>query len=340
VADAGARARNFSPWYAWMVQLGQIRHVDPFPQGDPQSIDAWKGRCRVRLDELLGPDPVPVPLELEMLEDVAADGYRRQRVVFDSELTMSVPAYLLVPDGRGEPGPAVLAVHGHGPGKDRVCGLDPEARPSDAYGLELVRRGYVVLAPDLRCFGERADWNPPDHYGCDTNLVHATMAGVSPLTQNVWDMARALDVLQGHTLVDPARMGAVGFSYGATVVLFLAARDERVRAAVVSGYFSSWAESHKMPWNMCGSQVLPGMLGRLEHLDVGALMAPRALLVESGRRDDLFPVAVAVEEMDKLRLVYESLGAGQQLAHDVFDGGHEWHGTEAWPLLERWLGPG
>ena len=53
----------------------------------------------------------------------------------------------------------------------------------------------MVLAPDLRCFGERADWNPPDHYGCDTNLVHAVMAGWSPLTQNLWDMVRALDAL-------------------------------------------------------------------------------------------------------------------------------------------------
>ncbi len=58
---------------------------------------------------------------------------------------------------------------------------------------------------------------------------------------------------------------------------------------MVSGYFSSWAESHKMPWNMCGSQVLPGMLGQLEHVDLGALIAPRPLLIESGTHDDLFP---------------------------------------------------
>ena len=81
----------------------------------------------------------------------------------------------------------------------------------------------MVLAPDLRCFGERADWNPPDHYGCDTNLVHQVMGGWNPLTQNLWDLARALDVLGAHPLVDPARMGMVGFSYGATVTLFLAA---------------------------------------------------------------------------------------------------------------------
>ena len=133
----------------------------------------------------------------------------------------------------------------------------------------------MVLAPDLRCFGERADWNPPDHYGCDTNLVHQVMGGWNPLTQNLWDLARSLDVLADHPLVDPDRMGMAGFSYGATATLFLAAWDPRVSAAVVCGYFSSWAESHKVPWNMCGSQVLFGMLGQMEHADLGALVAPR-----------------------------------------------------------------
>jgi hypothetical protein len=29
---------------------------------------------------------------------------------------------------------------------------------------------------------------------------------------------------------------------------------------------------------------------------------------------------------------------GDRLAHDVFEGGHQWHGTEALPFLDRWLG--
>jgi fermentation-respiration switch protein FrsA (DUF1100 family) len=111
-----------------------------------------------------------------------------------------------------------------------------------------------------------------------------------------------------------------------------------VAAAVVSGYFSSWAESHKMPWNMCGSQVLPGMLGRLEHVDLGALVAPRPLLIETGTGDDLFPAPVATAEVERLRAVYEALGAADHLVHDVFDGGHEWHGEQAYPFLERRLG--
>ena len=74
----------------------------------------------------------------------------------------------------------------------------------------------VVLAPDLRCFGERADWMPDEKYHCDWDLVCATMDGVVPHQRNLWDLQRSLDVLVAHPLVDPARVGAGGLSYGAT----------------------------------------------------------------------------------------------------------------------------
>jgi dienelactone hydrolase len=329
--------RNFSPWYQVVSRLMATEVAEPLPLDDLSAFEAWRARFAARLDAALAPWPERVPLNVEVTESTPCDGYRRDRIVFDTEDTMSVPAYLLIPDGREGPGPAVLAAHGHGPGKSLICGLEPDGAPGSDYAAELARRGHVVLAPDLRCFGERADWNPPDHYGCDTNLVHQVMGGWSPLTQNLWDLARSLDVLEAHPLVDPARMGMAGFSYGGTVTLFLAALDERVSAAVVAGFFSSWAEAHKVPWNMCGSQVLPGMLGRMEHEDLAALIAPRPLLVVSGRDDPLFPVAAAEEALTRLVRVYDHLEADRPV-QDVFDGEHEWHGDRAYPFLDQYLG--
>jgi dienelactone hydrolase len=337
------RVRNFSPWAYWMLHLDSLAARDPCPTDDRDAIPAWRERCRTRLDALLGPMPDRVPLDLDVRDVVDCGSYRRESVVFDSEPTMSVPAFLLVPHDRTEPGPAVLAQHGHGPGKSEVCGLDDEksraavATHNGDYAHQLAERGYVVLAPDLRCFGERADWNPPDKYGCDLDLVHAVAAGANPLAQNLWDLARALDVLEQHPLVDPDRIGMVGLSYGGTSTLFLAAWDARVRAAVVSGYFNEWREAHRVPWNLCGSQVLPGMLGELEHVDLGALIAPRPLLIETATEDLICPESGARREVARLAAVYETLGVPERLEHDVFEGGHRWNGVRAYPFLERWL---
>jgi dienelactone hydrolase len=332
------KPRNFSNWAYWGLHLQRVVQDDPCPLDDLDSqFDQWRDRAHARLDALLGPRPEPVDLKLETTEEVDCGAYVRRRVVFDTEATMSVPAYLLVPKDRSAPGPGVLAMHGHGAGKALVCGIEPGG-PGDDYAHALASRGYVVLAPDLRGFGERADWMPPDKYHCDWDLVCATMAGIVPLERNVWDLQRALDVLVANPLVDETRIAAAGLSYGGTCALFLAAIDERVRAVIVSGYLSSWRAAHTIPWNMCGSQVMHGQLGALEHLDIAALIAPRALLVESGTDDVIFPVEAARETVAGLRRVYASLGARDDaVVHDVFAGDHQWHGVEVPAFLERYL---
>jgi pimeloyl-ACP methyl ester carboxylesterase len=233
----------------------------------------------------------------------------------------------------------MLAIHGHGPGKARICGvLDEQHDEGAAYAHELAQQGYVVLAPDLRGFGERGDWMPDDKYHCDWDFVCASMAGVVPHQRNLWDLQRSLDVLAAHPLVDAHRMGAAGLSYGATCTLFLAAIDERVRAAIVACYLSSWLSAHTIPFNMCGSQIVPGLIGELEHVDIASLIAPRALLAENGIEDFIFPVAAARETVASLRRIYTQLGAPDDaLVHDVFQGGHMWHGTESPAFLKRWL---
>lgn len=341
-----SRSRNLSPWAHWMARLAATETEDPLP-ADRDAIPAWRSRVRDRLLALVGPDPESVPLELEVLDVADAGAYRRESVIFDTEDTMSVPAFMLVPHARESepPGPAVLAIHGHGAGKAMVCGLDggdPARRAEiDGYHADYARRlaehGYVVLAPDLRGFGERRDRLPPGKDACDLDLVHAYAAGANPLALNLWDLRRCLDVLDAHPLVDTDRIGVVGLSYGGTCTLFLAALDERVRAAVVSGFFSSWRTAHTVPANLCGSQVLPGMLGRLEHVDLGALVAPRPLLVESGTDDPLFPVDTARAEIARLRRVYAALDAPEAIAHDVFEGPHRWHGADVHRFLDRHL---
>ena len=260
-----------------------------------------------RLRALIGDAPIPVPLDVEVLGSVDCGTYRRDTIVFDVEPTMSVPAHLLVPHARTEPGPAILAVHGHGPGKDEVCGVDtPSVQAAFAehhgdYAHTLAERGYVVLAPDLRCFGERADWQPRRQVPLRREPRPRGRRRREPArAEPLGPPACALDVLAEDPLVDAGRLGVVGFSYGATMTLFLAALDDRVRAAVVSGYLSSWKAAHRVPWNLCGSQVLPGMLGTIEHVDVAALVAPARCSSRPAKRTR-FPEAAARATVGQLR---------------------------------------
>ncbi|HSS10558.1 MAG TPA: acetylxylan esterase [Acidimicrobiales bacterium] len=344
ILAASPPGRNFSPWRWFERRLAAAvaNPVDPCPVDRPDELAAWRRRGARRLRNLLGPLPAPVPLRVEVRSSVDCGTYRRDLIVYDSEEEMSVPAYLLVPHTRTRPGPAVLAQHGHGPGKDEVCGLVPgqDGAARNDYAHQLAQRGYVVLAPDLRTFGERADWNPPNLYACDLSHMHGTLLGYRLLALDLWDLARGLDLLVEHPLVDRRRLGMVGLSQGGTCTLFLAAWDRRVRAAVVSGYLNRWATCAALPWNMCGSQTLPGVVSALDHLELGALVAPRSLLVESGTEDAIFPSSAAVEVSDQLRRVYQALGVADRMEIDVFEGGHGWHGERAYPFLARWLGPG
>src|ERR1700683_570219 len=112
MTDSTSRQRNFSPWYQVVSRLMATDEVDGLQSDDLSSFESWRDRFETRLRHALGPWPEEVPLDPEVTEEEDCDGYRRQRIVFDTEDTMSVPAYLLIPDHRGSVGSAVLAVHG------------------------------------------------------------------------------------------------------------------------------------------------------------------------------------------------------------------------------------
>ncbi|MEY2453513.1 MAG: hypothetical protein QOD92_3087 [Acidimicrobiaceae bacterium] len=306
--------RNFSPWAYWRLRVDSAT---------PPPVVS-----RERLVQLLGRLPAPVDPDLEVLDVEQREGYRVERVVFDAEAAMSVPALLFVPDGAedGEPRPAVLAIHGHGTTKETIT-----------WPPRLAEAGLVVLAPDLRGFGERADSTPDDHYHCDVDLVNGVLVGTTPFAQNLWDMARCIDVLQSMPYVDRDRVGACGWSYGGIVTLFLAAWDERVAAALVSCAVASIASSHRMPWNLCGSQVLPGMADELDHASLVALIAPRPLIVENAEDDLTFPLDAAKATLEQATPAYAAAGAPGGIQLFVIDGDHRFDGTDSLPALVQVL---
>ncbi|MBW3622946.1 MAG: alpha/beta fold hydrolase [Armatimonadetes bacterium] len=313
-------------------------HLERFPDG----IEDWRShaaRLRVELTKLLGGFPARRGLlNLRMEEPERFDGYTRRYVVFDSEPGVSVPAYLYLPDAPGMHR-AVLALHGHGRGKDDVAGVS-ENEPSWPnvaehqydYARRFAERGYVVLAPDARCFGERGR----DGMDCGWAFKAALLMGQTLVGWRVWDAFRALDLLQSLPEVDPNRIACVGLSWGGTHTLYTAALDRRVKVAVVSGYFSTFKDV-LIDKNSCACQYIPGILKLADLPELIALAAPRPLLIQNGTDDPLYTLEVVKAQFARVKRLYERLGAPEKVDLDLFEGGHRWNGAKAYEWVDRWL---
>jgi dienelactone hydrolase len=319
-------------------------------------LAVWRDELRARLRAIIGVDTMrPCPLDPQAGTPEPCDGYIRTRVVIGVEPEVRMPLYVLTPPDlrRGERRPVVLAPHGHASaGKAAVAGRAdiPEvaqtiAQHNYAYGVQLVRAGFVVLCPDARGFGERRE---------DVTLDDGDMLGGScrvlnnmalPLGQTVtgmwvWDLMRLIDYAETRADCDAARVGCAGLSGGGLQSLWLAALDERVRCAVVSGYFYGYKDALLRLSQNCSCNYVPGLWQLADMGDLGALIAPRPLLIETGRRDRLNGergVANVTEQLAITRRGYALLGGEERLAHSVFDGEHRWDGAAALPWLARWL---
>src|SRR5581483_11054798 len=308
---------------------------------------------RETMIHLLGRWPERCDLEARLEQRDELGDVVRERVTYLVEPGERVPAYLLIPRQLrpGERRPGIFAHHQHAGqfhlGKSEVAGL--AGNPEQAYALELARRGYVVLAPDAICFEERGAYHGRleeptqpalggqlERFEFTKRLLH----GSCLQTKMVWDMQRGLDYLASRAEVDPHRLGCIGHSLGGQQTLFLAALDERVRAAVASCGFASMASVLREGLNHNFAAYVPGWL---EHGDVGDLwgeVAPRAFLALNGAADRIFPIDGVRDSYEIARRVYETQGAGDRRELAIYEGGHRFSDemrARAYAWLDRWL---
>jgi hypothetical protein len=71
--------------------------------------------------------------------------------------------------------------------------------------------------------------------------------------------------------------------------------------------------------------------------DVAGLIAPRPLFVESGERDDIFPIAASRASFVRVQRVYEVMGAPEYTAQETFDAAHSFYGVKGLPFLAQHL---
>lgn len=309
----------------------------------PDEWQVWRTALVERLTALLGGFPEERgPLNATTIERSEQAGYTREKIAFESEPGVRVPAYLLLPDGvtPDRQRAAVLCLHGHGRGKDDVAGIAATPRERQRriralnydYAHQLARRGYVVLAPDARGFGERA----ADGMGCAWAMTAGLLLGKVLVGLRVWDAMRAIDYLQARPEVDPTRIGCLGLSWGGTHTMYTAALDERIRAAVISGAFGTFKDA-LIDAEECSCQYVPSLLCHADLPDITALIAPRPLLIESGDDDPHYTREVVNVAYATLQGAYRLLGAEGILAIDRFPGNHRFNGLHAYPWLDARL---
>ena len=316
-----------------------------------RELSEWRRKLRRKLKELTGYATMRrAPLKAKVTERLEAGEFVRHRVEIQTEPGVIMPFYVIRLKELEGPLPAVLCPHGHGSGgKVSPAGVREIPEVAEAiklynydYGLQFARAGFVTFCPDARGFGERRE--PGMELMASSCLWISNMA--VPLGQTVtgmwaWDLSRLIDYVETRADCLPGGVGCAGLSGGGLQTLWLAALDERVRCAVVSGYFYGYEESLLVLHANCSCNYVPRLYEHADMGDIGALIAPRPLLIETGARDPLngpSGLRNVKSQVAVTRKAYRLLGAQKMLRHVVFDGEHRWHGVEAVPWMKRGLG--
>jgi dienelactone hydrolase len=313
-----------------------------------RQAEAWQKRLRAKLTELLGGFPTQrAPLNPQTLEVREFPKYRREKFVFTSRPGLSVLGYLLTPAGAAAPGASVICVPGHGRGVDDIVGIDSEGRDrtnkagyQHDFAIQAVEHGLAAVAVEPLAFGCRRDPITKKKglgtSACQPAAGAALLLGETMIGWRVYDVMRTIDWIQTRQELDARRVGLMGISGGGTCTVFSAALEPRIRAAMVSGYLNIFRDCI-LSLSHCIDNYVPGILNWAEMYDLAGLIAPRPLFIESGERDDIFPIAASRASFTRLQQIYEVFGAPDLTEQETFDAPHTFHGVRGLPFLAKHL---
>jgi dienelactone hydrolase len=341
------------------IEAAELRRIDQYKAAAPASSwddllngvgtkEQWADRraeVKQRYLNLIrdAHKPARVPLDLKVHETIVVDDkYERRLISYQVEAGERARAFVGIPRGLAGKAPGVVALHGtFERGIEQAAGLVDN--PDKAYLDHLCRRGYVVIAPEHFVSGDRV---PPEG-SYDTARFYKKHPEWTAVGKFTYEHSIAVDVIAAMSEVDSERLGVMGHSLGGHGAIFLAAYDDRLKAAACNcgaSFFrhnagvENWARDR---WYVYFKHIRPGLLkGDLPPIDfheIIALIAPRAFLDVSGMNDgDGNVQRQRVLMLSSVMGVYELVGAPQNFAFFVHGRGHSVE-HESRELIYGWL---
>lgn len=332
---------------------------DAFHASSQEEYQRWKGQLREKLSELLGLSYMETCPLSPILEEkvVLENGIVREKICIQVEPDVWMPVYVLIPSVSNEKKlKCILAPPGHmGAGKYAVAGMSDIPAVKDRiemfqydYGMQIAKLGYVALCNDSRGFGERREASLQGD--SEEKFLNSTCNELSRMAQSlgqtvigmcVWDLMRLVDYIKEYRRWDTEEIGCLGFSGGGMQALWLAALDDRIAYAIISGYFYGYKDSLLTLNGNCSCNYVPRLWNHVDMGDIGALIAPRPIMVQSCQEDHLNGIRGlenVYEQMEIMRSAYRLFHAEERIFHDIREGGHCWHGENLKKFLEQWVG--
>ena len=312
LSHSGARASNIRDLQAHFERVITTRFDILFSQiENAEQWEARKEQTREALWKMLWHDRrwPNSPPRVRVTRKVEKQNYTVECLVLETAPHLYSTANLYLPRTGVKPFPIILYQCGH-------------ANKSlfKHHGAWFASRGIAVFIMDNIEMGEIEF----THHGVYAHAwFHWYSRGFSPMAVELLNARRSLDYLCTRNDLDSSRIGATGISGGGMATFFLAAIDERVKAsAPVSGVISTvgWIK-HQLSSAHCDCQYPVNSHGLL-YSEIGALTAPRVMLLCNADSDPGFPMDAFNETVEKMREIYRLYGAGESLCTAVVPGGH------------------
>lgn len=302
----------------------------------------WQKKARAKLENLLGLDQIPsCSAEPSIQWRREEENWTEIRFSLETEPGFESLMHLLLPENAVRP-PVVICLQGHSTGMH--VSLGRPLYPDDAediagdrdYALQAVQNGFAALTLEQRGFGECG--GSAEGPQCRLPASSALLLGRTLIGERVHDIQCAVDLLKsGYFPVDGERIAITGNSGGGTSSIYAAAMDERIGACMPSCAFTSYLASIGTSAH-CFCNYIPGIAKEFDMGDLGALIAPRPLIIIAGALDASFPLKEAREQFVCTRQVYSCMGAESRCFLIAAPGGHRYYADLAWPKFHELTG--